>query len=65
MSGAGGFSAALERGDYEVAALRLLLGAVEALREASPSAREELIALLAEPAPPPAPRTHTARRRHR
>ncbi len=40
------FSAALARREYELAALRLLLGVLDAIEEAAPSTREELIALL-------------------
>jgi hypothetical protein len=36
-------------GDYERAALRLVLGFMTAWRETAPEAREELIALIAEP----------------
>ena len=49
----GALQAALDRGDYEVAALRLLLGVAHSLEQANASAaraREELLALLgAEP----------------
>ncbi len=37
---------AIERQQYELAALRLLLGVVAAIEQSSPSAREELLALL-------------------
>ena len=37
---------ALRDGQYEVAALRLLLGLLVAMRETAPAAREELLALL-------------------
>ncbi|MEZ4501767.1 MAG: hypothetical protein R3C39_04010 [Dehalococcoidia bacterium] len=46
----GALSAALERQDYEEAALRILLGVVrgvEAVGGLAPDAREELLALLA------------------
>lgn len=38
---------ALRDEQYEVAALRLLLGLLVAMRESAPAAREELIALIA------------------
>jgi hypothetical protein len=40
------FTAAVERKQYELAALRLLLGVVAALDETAPATREELITLL-------------------
>lgn len=40
------FSAAMARKEYELAALRLLLGVLETIEEAAPATREELIALL-------------------
>ena len=40
-------AAALRDEQYEVAALRLLLGLLLAMHETAPAAREELIALLA------------------
>jgi hypothetical protein len=40
------FSMAVEREQYELAALRLLLGVVVALEESAPATREELITLL-------------------
>jgi hypothetical protein len=40
------FSTAIERKQYELAALRLLLGIVAALDEAAPPTRDELITLL-------------------
>lgn len=40
------FSTAIERQQYDLAALRLLLGVVAALEEAAPATREELISLL-------------------
>jgi hypothetical protein len=39
-------AAALRHEQYEVAALRLLLGVLVAMRDTAPAAREELIALL-------------------
>lgn len=45
-SGGSGFSAAVERKQYDLAALRLLLGVVAAIDEAAPATREELITLL-------------------
>ena len=48
------FSVAVERGDYELAALRLLLGLVRALDrldaagEAAAATREELLSLMAD-----------------
>ncbi len=45
-------AAALRDEQYEVVALRLLLGLLGAIRETAPAAREELLALLApEPRP--------------
>jgi hypothetical protein len=38
--------AALRREQYELAALRLLLGMLVAIHDTAPAAREELIALL-------------------
>lgn len=46
MSAATPLGLALHDGQYELAALRLLLGVLVAMREAAPAAREELIALL-------------------
>ncbi|MBX7111075.1 MAG: hypothetical protein K1X87_04415 [Dehalococcoidia bacterium] len=40
------FSAALARKEYELAALRLLLGVLDTIEEAAPATRDELIALL-------------------
>jgi hypothetical protein len=40
------FSVALRRGDYELAALRLLLAVAQTLRETAPDAREDLLDLL-------------------
>jgi hypothetical protein len=40
------FSMAVERQQYELAALRLLLGVVVALEDSAPETREELITLL-------------------
>lgn len=40
------FAAAIERKQYELAALRLLLGVVAAIEEAGPSTRDEMITLL-------------------
>jgi hypothetical protein len=40
------FSTAVQRKQYELAALRLLLGVVTALEESAPATREELITLL-------------------
>ena len=40
------FSAAIERRQYELAALRLMLGVIVALEESAPATREELITLL-------------------
>lgn len=40
------FSTAVERKQYELAALRLLLGVVTAIEEQAPATREELITLL-------------------
>jgi hypothetical protein len=40
------FSAAIERKQYELAALRLMLGVVTVIHEAAPATREELITLL-------------------
>ncbi|MEZ4553747.1 MAG: hypothetical protein AB7I38_05235 [Dehalococcoidia bacterium] len=40
------FSGALARKEYELAALRLMLGVLEAIEEAAPATRDELIALL-------------------
>ncbi len=37
---------AVRREEYDLAALRLLLGLLTAMRESAPTAREELIALL-------------------
>jgi len=48
--GDGALAAALERGAYEEAALRLLLGVVrgvEVVGDLAPDAREELLSLLA------------------
>ena len=45
--------AALRERRYEAAALRLVLGALRALDEAAPAAREELIALLSPPVAAP------------
>ncbi len=48
------FSAAIDRGDYELAALRLLLGLVRALDrlegagEAAAATREQLLTLMAD-----------------
>jgi hypothetical protein len=39
-------AAALRDEQYEVAALRLLLGVLIAMRDTAPAAREELLALL-------------------
>lgn len=39
-------AAALREEQYELAALRLLLGLLVAMRETAPAAREELLALL-------------------
>ncbi len=46
MSAATTFDAAVRGGNYELAALRLLLGVIAALDEAAPAAREELVTLL-------------------
>jgi len=40
------FSMAVQREQYELAALRLLLGVVAALEEAAPATRDELITWL-------------------
>jgi hypothetical protein len=40
------FSMAIERQQYELAALRLLLGVVVAIEQGAPATRDELIALL-------------------
>jgi hypothetical protein len=45
-SGAAAFSAAIERQQYDLAALRLLLGVVAAIEASAPATREELITLL-------------------
>jgi hypothetical protein len=37
---------AIEREQYDLVALRLLLGVAAAIEQAAPSAREELVALL-------------------
>ena len=50
MSAEGGFAGALDRGQYELAALRLLLGVMRAIEDTSnarPEVRDELLALLA------------------
>ena len=50
MSAQGGFAGALDRGQYELAALRLLLGVMRAIDDTSharPEVRHELLALLA------------------
>ena len=44
---AGALQAAIRREQYELAALRLLLGLLVALHDSAPAAREELLALLA------------------
>ncbi|MGE3857926.1 MAG: hypothetical protein AB7G21_13295 [Dehalococcoidia bacterium] len=46
MSTAIPLSLAIRDEQYELVALRLLLGVLVAMREAAPAAREELIALL-------------------
>jgi hypothetical protein len=46
MTAATPFSAAIGRQQYEVAALRLLLGVVAAIDETAPATRDELITLL-------------------
>ncbi len=49
MSAPGGFAGALDRGQYELAALRLLLGVMRAIEDTSnarPQVRDELLALL-------------------
>lgn len=61
MSAEGGFAGALDRGQYELAALRLLLGVMRAIEDTSnarPEVRDELLALLAGDA-----RRHERRRR--
>jgi len=61
VSAQGGFAGALERGQYEIAALRLLLGLMRAIEDASnarPEVRDELLLLLAGDA-----RRHGRRRR--
>ena len=55
--------AAVRQGQYELAALRLLLGLLTAMHEAAPAAREELLTLLVTDGAP-APRT-PQRRAHR
>ena len=40
------FSTAIERQQYELAALRLLLGVVTAIETGAPATRDELITLL-------------------
>jgi len=40
------FTAAMARKQYELAALRLTVGVLEAIEEAAPATRDELIALL-------------------
>jgi len=50
VSAEGGFAGALDRGHYELAALRLLLGVmrvIEGTSHARPEVRDELLALLA------------------
>ena len=61
MSAEGGFVGALDRGQSELAALRLLLGVMRAIEDTSnarPEVRDELLALLAGDA-----RGHGRRRR--
>ena len=49
MNAATTFDAAVRAGNYELAALRLLLGVVAALDDVAPAAREELMTLLTRP----------------
>ena len=61
MSAQGGFAGALDSGQYELAALRLLLGVMRAIEDTSnarPEVRDELLTLLARDA-----RRHGRRRR--
>ena len=50
------FEAAVRQQQYELVALRLVLGVVNALEASAPAAREELVALLSFEAPAAAPR---------
>lgn len=50
MSAAGPLLTEIATGQYEAAALRLLVGVLTAWRETSPGARDALIALLARDA---------------
>ena len=56
MNAATTFDAAVRAGNYELAALRLLLGVVAALDDVAPAAREELVTLLTRARAPERPR---------
>ena len=56
MNAATTFDAAVRAGNYELAALRLLLGVVAALDDIAPAAREELMTLLTRAPAPERPR---------